>query len=242
MISYFEIDRLPQGYYAQTGTVLQRRDSAKEGQSLQLFLRDLGPRWVNAPAASGKNRFGGATEPLVWGEFCLYQSPKYLYLKGAEIKEDFLSLRDDASRLMTALRFYKMVSKVVMATHESNQILTLLWSAMILLKENCPAPIVEFRFAWKLLNALGLAPSLQQCVKCGGRLDTDVLWSQDGFICRHCINGIDKNVIRGRELRNIQAAALLNHLDFIEWSRTQNSFGIYDEHLKKLITFFSDIR
>ena len=109
MIPYLENEKLPQGYYTQSGTVLRRKESVKGGQTLLIFLRGLGPRWVSAP--SGKNRFGGAVEPLVWGTFNLYQSPSMLYLQGAEVKEDFISLRSSGSSLMTALRIYSRRQK-----------------------------------------------------------------------------------------------------------------------------------
>ncbi len=240
MISPFETDKLAQGYYTQTGTVLQRRDSSREGLSLLLFLRDMGPRWVNAPAASSKNRFGGATEPLVWGTFDLYQSPNKLYLQGAEIKEDFLALRSSPGQLMTALRFYKRLSKVLLVGHESNQILTILWGAMLLLKEKCPVEIVDFRFTWKLLKAVGLAPSLQHCVNCGSHLQEKTLWCSDGLLCAQCSADNRNKQISSEELRSLQASALLDQEKFIEWSHAQKSVEIYNEQLKILITFFTD--
>ena len=103
--------RLPQGYYTKTGTVLLRRDSSREGQSLLLFMREFGPRWVSAPSATGKNRFGGSTEPMTWGEFSLYQSPSKLYLQGTEVKEDFLTLRSSPPAVLAALRLYKLTAK-----------------------------------------------------------------------------------------------------------------------------------
>ena len=120
MIPYLENEKLAQGYYSETGTVLRRKDSVKGAQSLLIFLRGLGPRWVNAP--SGKNRFGGATEPLVWGTFNLYQSPSMLYLQGAEVKEDFISLRNSRESLLAALRIYKQTAKILMDTHTSDNI------------------------------------------------------------------------------------------------------------------------
>ena len=240
MISSFETDKLPQGYYKQVGTVLQRRDSSGEGQSLLLFLRDMGPMWVSAPASKTKCRFGGATEPLVWAEFDLYQSPARLYLRGAEVKEDFLSLRSSADKLKSALKLYKRLSKTLMVGHESNNTLTLLWSSMLLLKENCPVVMVEYRFTWRLLKEAGLAPSLQYCVECGSKLDDGAGWTNDGLICRAC-SGPDKKDLDADSLRSLRFTALLNHEKFIEWSGSQKKYDLYSDELKKLVTFFTDI-
>ena len=240
MITDWDAGKLPQGYYTQSGTVLKRRESSKDGQSLLLFMRDLGPRWVQAPAASGKNRFGGAAEPLVWSEYNLYQSPSALYLKGAEVREDFIELRSSAESLMTALGFYRLISGVVMTAQESNELLKILWSAMTLLRGGTPPAITDFRFTWRLLNALGLAPSLTQCVLCGSVLDGGAVWTEDGLACAKCSAGAE--YLSAAELSDVRSAALLPYEKFISWSKARDDFEIYHKQAKKLITFFGEIR
>lgn len=238
MISACETDKLPQGYYRHSGTVLLRRDSSGNGQSLLLFLRDLGARWVFAPGAAGKKpRFGGAAEPLVWAEFHLYQSAGWLYLQNAEVKEDFLPVRTNRERLLTAMRFYKRIRQILLAEHESNQILTVLWNAMLALNEACPCGIVEFRFNWRLLRVLGLAPSLRTCAGCGSLLGGEPRWSRDGLLCARC-GGAD-GASRSGALQELQKAALLDQRRFIEWSREQTACSCYKEQAKKLLIFFT---
>lgn len=237
MIFAYETDKLTQGYYTYSGTVLLRRDSSSSSQSLLLFLRDIGMRWVSAPGATGrKNRFGGATEPLVWAEFHLYQSANGLYLQNAEVKEDFLSIRSKPKRLLTAIRCYKRVKQILMAGHESNQILTILFNAMLLLNEDCPEEIVEFRFNWRLLRALGLAPSLHSCCCCGLPLKDELRWSDDGLLCVRCVTGKSPP----DALKDLQKAALLDYPRFVEWSKRQKYSNFYLDNLQKLIIFFSN--
>ena len=241
MIAAYEIEKLPQGYYAKSGTVLKRKDSLKEGQSLLLFLRDLGPRWVSAPgAASGKSRFGGATEPMMWGEYTLYQSPRFLYLKEAEVREDFIALRSEPRKLMAALEFYRRMSQVVITAHESDQLLRVLWSAMTLLRDGAPAEAAEFRYNWRLLNALGLAPSLRNCVKCGSRFDGGASWSEDGLVCGRCSGG--EPAISQADLLELAEAAQLPYEKFLAWSQADIRNNLFDKHVKKLLTFFREIR
>lgn len=240
LISSFERDKLPQGYYTQVGTVLKRRDSSGEGQSLLLFLRDMGPVWVSAPSSKTKCRFGGATEPLVWAEFNLYQSPSRLYLQGAEIKEDFISLRTTADKLKSALRFYKRLSGVLLNAQESNNLLTLLWSSLVLLNENCPSDIVEYRYTWRLLKETGLAPSLQYCVSCGCRLEEEALWTSDGLVCPSCA-APGRGDISKEDLFLLRCAVFLGHDKFILWSKTRQNSSLFAEQLKKLLTFFNDL-
>lgn len=236
MIQYCDFEKLEQGYYEQAGTVIQRKDSVKNGLTLLLFLRNLGPRWVIAPTGSSKSRFGGAIEPMVWGIYNIYQSPSGLYLKSSETKEDFLSLRRCSKRLNTALRLYKTVSKVVINTHESNDILNLLWSSMLLLKANCVSEQVEFRFIWRLLNLMGLAPSFKQCVLCGSLINETSFWCNDGFCCSNCTNGVLINTV---QLKDMRCAAMLKQEDFIIWSTNNFNIDIFNDFSVKLKKFLS---
>ncbi len=242
MTTPFGTDGLSQGYYTNVGTVLQRRDASGEGRSLLIFLRDLGPRWVSAPGSAAKHRFGGAVEPLVWSRYDLYQSPTRLYLKGAEIREDFVSLRGSAEKLRAALKFYKRLPRLVMVGHESNKILTLLWSSLTLLKENCPIQAVEFRYAWRLLRERGSAPSLRYCVKCGDKLSSGAKWSADGLLCAAC-GGSGHGAIDISDLALIQRGALLSHENFIAWSGSlpESKLALFEEVSGKLVTFFADL-
>jgi DNA repair protein RecO (recombination protein O) len=239
LIHSFDGDKLPQGYYSHAGTVLLRKDSSATGQSILLFLRDAGPRWVSAPGARGrKARFGGATEPLVWGEFSLYQSPQRLYLKSAEIKEDFLNIRQNPRRVTAAIRLYKRVARTLMEGAESNKTLTSLWSSMVLINGGCPPEAVEFRFSWRLLRSCGFAPSLRECARCSSVLDGPFKWGEDGLLCNECASGPLED---SRILYAMQRAALLPHEKFSLWSkRTQIEEKFLKEQINKLATFFSD--
>ena len=233
--------RLPQGYYTKTGTVLLRRDSSKEGQSLLLFMRELGPRWVSAPSATGKNRFGGSTEPLTWSEFSLYQSPSKLYLQGTAVKEDFLSLRSSPAAILCALRLYKLAAKEAPLDCENDALLRMLWSALVQLREKCPSHIVEFRFTWRLLNVMGIAPSLDLCAECGRRLTEGGCLTQEGMRCHKCSpNGGEP--VSAAELLELKGAVGLPHEKFSLWSRETRQKDCYLKNLKKLSPYFSNMR
>lgn len=214
MITSSQNELLKQSYYSASGTVLKRKEGLKSGQSLLLFLKGFGAVWVSAPAASSKNRFGGATEPLVWSVFNLYKSPTRFYLKSAEVKEDFLSVRNNPRKLLTAFEFYKLLSKVLYNDHENDNILKLLWSSMVLISHDLPCEAVRFRFIWRLLKNLGLAPSLTHCVNCGSQIETHAVAATDGLLCPNCAKG--GNEITKEQLKNLQTAALLPQEQFEE--------------------------
>lgn len=233
-------ERLPQGYYKQAGTILLRRDGSREGQSLLIFMRGLGPRWAGAPAASSRNRFGGGTEPLVWGEFSLYQSPSKLYLQGVEVKEDFLGLRSDAQALLCALRLYKTTARETPADCENDALLRMLWSAMLQLKEKTPPYLTEFRYTWKLLDSFGIAPSLELCSSCGALFRDGAVFTQEGLLCPKCA-GSPASVSQ-EDIAELRLASVLPHEKFILWGRLPHKKENFTSNLKKLSPFFRNMR
>lgn len=232
---------LKQGYYTKTGTVLLRRDSSKDGQSLLLFLRELGPRWVQAPSAATGKRFGGSTEPLTWGNFSIYQSPTKLYLQGAVVRDDFLDLRSSPASLLCALRIYKLTSKEAPTGCENDALLRMLWSALLQLREKCPPYIVDFRFTWRLLNLMGIAPSLKLCAQCGKRLTHGGAMTREGMRCPDCATG-GIGIMDAAEITELRRSVILPHDKFIKWSQERHNKGLYLENIKKLSPYFSNMR
>ncbi len=163
------------------------RQLSPEGSlSLRLFLKGIGPLWARLPgAARGSLRFGGATEPLVWGTFQLYQSPKGVYMKEAEVKEDFWTLRQGPT-MMTALRWAKWLHRFLLERERCDDVLALFYWAMKALQDRFDAEAVQARFLWRWLLSWGSAPDLSACGSCG-RLLQDRGWFYDGaLLCSGC--------------------------------------------------------
>jgi DNA repair protein RecO (recombination protein O) len=67
------------------------------------------------------------------------------------------------------------------------------------------------RFELRLLDVLGVLPSLDSCVRCGELLgDTPEVWldpSAGGLVCGTCHSGGDAGKLTGNEIENIRALA-----------------------------------
>lgn len=236
MITASQNSLLKQNYYSASGTVLKRKDGLKSGQSLLLFLKGFGTVWVSAPNASSKNRFGGATEPLVWSVFELYKSPTRFFVKSAEVKEDFLALRANPQRLMTALEFYRLLPKVLYNDHENDNVLKLLWSSMLLLSGKTSPNAVKFRFLWRLLKNLGLAPSLTHCVNCEAQIEGHAIAAPDGLFCKNCASS--GNEISHEQLTKFQTAALLSQ-EQLEACASNIQSAEFERGCAYLMSFFA---
>jgi DNA repair protein RecO (recombination protein O) len=160
------------GFTSASGVVLGRRILGEGDLYLTLFLKGLGLVFVSARgAASGKVRFGGGTEPLVWGTFTLYQSKGgeggKKYLKGVDVADDMLKLRSRAEALFAAVRWAKLLTRHLMEGHPSDDLLAnFYWSMKLTADGVIPVEAVEWRFLWRWLKNWGLAPSLADCFDC----------------------------------------------------------------------------
>ena len=235
-------ERLDQGYYNASGTVLLRKDASKGGRSLLLFLRGFGARWAGAPSSGGKLRFGGGAEPMIWGTFSLYQSSTRLYVQSIDVKEDFLSLRTSPSALACAARIYRLTADETPLCCENDGLLRTLWSAMIQLRAGAPSCAVEFRYMWKFLAAAGTAPSLEYCAGCGKTLTQGALFTQEGLLCGSCAADARGSIISQKELSALRAAAALPHDKFIEWAAKSPDKEIFTANIKKLSSYFRNLR
>jgi len=154
------------GFESASGVVLRRRIEGEGDLKLTLFLKGLGIVYVSAKgAAGGKVRFGGATEPLVWGKFALYRSRDeggQLYLKSVDVADDMLMLRNRPEALFTAARWSKLLTVHLMAGHTDDGLLANLYWSMKLLCGSLPVEALEWRFMWRWLKAWGLAPEISE--------------------------------------------------------------------------------
>lgn len=225
--AFGDTDQLPQGNHRAYGVVLRRKEGSRRSQELLLFLKGMGTRWVSAPGAEGaKNRFGGGTEPLVWGLFDFYQSPRRLYLKSVDVREDFLEIRQSVKKLSTAIDWCKLLAKNIPTGHECDDLLALFWGSLKNLTFDIDARLADLRFVWRWGSLWGLAPSLENCCACGASIvsseDAEVTRSEDGLCCLRCgssrLSIGDLSPIPFAVLQEIRHAAMLPRDKFLIWA------------------------
>ena len=115
-----------QRFVKRTGVVLKRGSYLEGDLSLLLFLKSGGMTWCYVPGASkGSVRFGGALEPLVWGQFQLYQSKHRVYIREIEVKDDFWELRKQPKAVFMAMRWVKMFEQNLIPGYPYDSLLVL---------------------------------------------------------------------------------------------------------------------
>jgi DNA repair protein RecO (recombination protein O) len=241
---------LIQGNHTASGVVLRRRESPKS-QELLLFLSSLGAVWVSAPGAGGpKNRFGAGTEPMMWGEFTLYQSPRRLYLKGVDIREDFWNIRKSPRTLRTAIKWCGEIVSRLLPGAQSDDLLSLLWGCMKNLSCGLDPTLLDIRFAWRWGNLWGLAPQLDSCSSCGAAIDdkspSALRRTSDGILCGKC--SADARILNSVTLCGsletftldlMRRAATLPREKFLSWASNTPSLAALADCPSWLYSFIS---
>ncbi len=219
------LEDIRQGYLKASGAVLRRVDSPEGERRVHLLLKGLGPVWAGAPgAARGKGRFGGATEPLVWGVFSLYKGPRRLYLRDVEVREDFWNLRKVPQALRRAVAWSRLISRNSLEAHSCDALVALFFWSLRNLEVGADDEVAEWRFLWKWLRSLGIAPRLDRCVGCGKVL-ARAIWTDDALLCRECVGQMTGRSVEGALLRQLNQAVMLSRDPFIEWSRHLTKVG-----------------
>ncbi len=180
---------LRQGLMAASGVVLARARTGESGLWLTLFLRGEGVLRATAPGAeSGHVRFGGGTEPFVWGTFQLHRGRAGgLCLSGVDIADDMLSLRKRPEALYTAVRWSRLVKRFLPFEYPADVLLAnLYWNMRLLSVPAVPPAAAAWRFLWRWLEDWGLAPDLAHCSRCGGAPE-GAEWTEEGLLCSHCV-------------------------------------------------------
>lgn len=180
-----------QGLMAATGVVLARARTGEAGLWLTLFLKGEGLLRASAPGAeSGSVRFGGGTEPFVWGTFQLHRGRAGgLCLSGVDIADDMLPLRKRPELLYMAVRWSRLVKRFLPFEYPADALLAnLYWNLRLLSAPPVPPAAADWRFLWRWLEDWGLAPDLAHCARCGRELDR-AAWTEDGLLCTDCGRG-----------------------------------------------------
>jgi len=205
------MDVSKQGLYTSSGVVLRRSTYGEGNIGIYVFLKGIGPIWVNAPgSARGKVRFGGATEPMTWGIFNIYRGTNSFYLKSVEIKNDSWPLRKNYKSLKIGLKWLKLLSRNLLEAHPDDKLLGILYWSFHLLVDGVDPEIANWRFMWRWLTLWGLAPDLRFCPGCGKPI-SEGFWSSEAFFCSSCLSGSSENSVSGKVLYILDKVARLSN-------------------------------
>ena len=227
-----------QGFYKLTGVVLKRYETNEGDIRLYNLFRDFGPQWILAPgAARGRRRFGGATEPLIWGHFGCYKSPKQLYLRDIEVKEDHWKIRSNPDKLEKAMVWTNLLTKYLLPLQPCNEVMAIFYDSLCLLERDIDESMIEWRFLYRWMKRWGLAPELIRCASCGKEVTT-AYWDGDVVFCEECRSNKDELIIPKEELREMVFAFALPRESLVRWIQRvepRANYVVYNRKLRDIL-------
>ncbi len=175
------------------GIVLRRQDLRETSLILTLYTRDFGKIKGIARGVRGSRAQygGGALELFALDEIVFYErkTSDIYTVSQCDLLEYFNPLRADLAKLSYATYLIELLDSVTTLADKNDEVFDLLLNSLRLMAGESSAKRAARIFEIKLLNLLGLMPSLDLCVSCGKRPDTGFKFSlqHGGLVCKNCL-------------------------------------------------------
>lgn len=161
--------------YTATGLVLHRINLGETDKILTLYTREHGKLAAVAKGARrAGSRLSGATELFTDSKFLLATGKSLDIVTQCEIRDSFPTLRNDLERLARATYLCELLDRMTQERDplQSTELHDLTLAALSLLQRaNGYLDGIVHAYELRLLAALGYAPILDRCVRCGEPLE-----------------------------------------------------------------------
>ncbi len=157
--------------YTATGLVLHRLNTGETDKILTLYTREQGKLSAIAKGVrKAGNRISGATELFTETRFLLATGKSLEVVQQAEIQQTFPGIRLDLDKMARATYLCELLDRLTAESDalQSAEIYDLTLSALYLLQRTDSYPdAVVHAYELRLLAAIGYAPALENCARCG---------------------------------------------------------------------------
>jgi DNA repair protein RecO (recombination protein O) len=173
--------------YRDEGVVLRTHKLGEADRIIVFMTAGRGKvRAVAKGVRKTKSRFGGRLEPPTHVSLMLYEGRELDTVTQAETLDHWRPIREDLDRMTDASAIVEAVDQVAQEREPNAALYRMLTGALRALSEAPERPAVLVgAFYWKLLALEGVAPVVDDCVRCG---DTTELVGFDpvegGVLCR----------------------------------------------------------
>jgi DNA repair protein RecO (recombination protein O) len=178
--------------------IVLRSQPFKERDRLVTFLTEHHGKLTGvAKGAIHSKRFGGTLDLFACSRFRYKEGQgELVFIEEANLKRDFVELRTKLENISAAGYFADLILRLTEDRHPAREVFLLLAHYLYLLEEKTATFEIVRSFEIKLLERLGWAPVLEECVNCGAPFFGEELSPEDsfvslavergGFLCPHC--------------------------------------------------------
>jgi len=140
----------------------------------------------------GKSRSALAMRPFTHGKYELYKSAGTFHINAAQAVKAYYKIGEDVEKYMCASYVLEFTEKLLPEEYPSAEIFKLLIDFLDLIetrKKKHMTPVIAFQL--KAIQAMGLAPEMESCTRCGQSEDIAFFGVREGgVLCGGCGNNI----------------------------------------------------
>lgn len=202
--------------YQEDLAIILRSQPFKERDKLVTFLTEKHGRLTGvARNAIHSRRFGGTLDLFACSSIRYKDGHELVWIEEANLRRDFVKIRDKLENISAAGYFTDLVLRLTEDRHVAREVFLLLAHYFYLLEEHTATFEIVRSFEIKLLERLGWAPVLEECVSCAAPFFGEELRPEDsfvsldvekgGFLCHNCSHANTRHVPLASLLWMIQA-------------------------------------
>ena len=137
-----------------------------------------------------KSRIGARVEPLSHVALLCWRGRELDVVTQVEVIDSFRTVREDLERLSPAMTMLEITDQLALERHPAPELFSLLLGALKELDRSY-SPYLLGAFCFKVLGLEGVAPSLEQCHRCGESRPLVAFDAEEGgFVCANCRRGL----------------------------------------------------
>ena len=172
------------------GIILSETNYSESSKILNVLTKEYGLIGVISKGCRNmKSKLRGVSRKLLYGTIHIYYKPNGLStLIGVDVINSYSKTLMDLEKISYASFILDLINQVLKQTDDSN-IFDLLRDTLNKLEEGLNPIALTNILELKLLDYLGVSPSIDSCAHCGNTKDIVTL-SRDagGYVCRNCYN------------------------------------------------------
>ena len=172
------------------GIVLSETNYSESSKILNVFTKEFGLIGIMSKGCRGmKSKLRGVSRKLIYGTFHFYHREKGVStLIGVDIINSYNKTLTDLMRVSYASFILELTLQVI-RQNDDPEIFDLLINTLNKIEEGFNPLVMTNIIELKLLDYLGVSPSIDSCAHCGNTKDIVTLSSDSGgYVCRNCYN------------------------------------------------------
>lgn len=170
------------------GIILSETNYSESSKILNVLTKECGLLGIMSKGCRNmKSKLRGVSRKLVYGKFHIYYKEGGLStLIGVDVVSSFSKIVMDLEKISYASYLIDLVLQVVKQNDEED-IFELLKNTLLKLEEGLSPVVLTSILRLKLLDYLGVQPSIDNCSSCGSDKAIVTLSSEHGgYLCRNC--------------------------------------------------------